>query len=152
MTSINFKSNVLLYKNVLMLVRRETIEGIWRKMREGGNSKDGKVTKDKYHMIFKMFFKDVREGLAEAIFESKYQYPQASKPFLGFKRREDELIENQRDKRGNNRVDMSYLPGREERRREQDVIDLHDLVVSLTILSKMNNDEKLHRRLILKLE
>jgi len=54
-------------------VSRDKIVEIWKKMREGGNSKDGIVTKEKFRQIFLEHFHNIKikESLVNAIFESK---------------------------------------------------------------------------------
>lgn len=45
---------------------------MWKKMREGGNSKDGKVTREKYRTIFMSIFKDIKENIMDAVFDRKF--------------------------------------------------------------------------------
>jgi len=107
-------------------LNREKILDIWKKMREGGNSKDGIVTKEKFRQIFFEHFRDIaiKEGLVNDIFE-RFKKRDLGKDERNDKRRNDE-------KRNINNGD----PDKGE-------IDLHDLVISLAVLSPMNYDDKL---------
>jgi len=104
-------------------LNREKIIDIWKKMREGGNSKDGIVQKDKFKQIFYEHFQNIRikESLINAIFER-------------FRRRDFGKDDRSVNKQKN------YHSWSDNERPE---IDLHDLVVSLAILSPLNYDDKL---------
>ena len=60
--------------NCAMLVSRQKVIDIWKKMRENGNSKDGIVTKERFRQIFLEDFKNIniKDSLVNDVFESKY--------------------------------------------------------------------------------
>jgi len=107
-------------------LHRDKVIEIWKKMREGGNSKDGIVTKDKFRQIFLEHFHHIKikESLVNAIFER-------------FRKR-DFHREERYDKR---RIDEKRNISLSDWDRGE--IDLHDLAVSLAILSPLNYEDKL---------
>jgi len=107
-------------------LNRQKIIDIWKKMREGGNSKDGIVQKDKFKQIFFEDFKNIKikESLVNDVFE-RFKKRDYGKDEKNEKRRTDE-------KRNANQSES-----------EKGEIDLHDLVVSLAILSPLTYDDKL---------
>mgnify|MGYP007014818256 FL=1 len=79
MISKEFKKTVSIspYHHILssfQSVTKTTIISIWRDMREGGNSQDGKVKRDAFKRILNTHFENIKDSLVEDLFDRKYQH------------------------------------------------------------------------------
>lgn len=108
-------SSFLHASNIYPVSDTERIKGLWRKFREGSNSRNGKIQKETFIKVIKHYFDLPNESIPIQLFRSEIYSGFGARKYID--RGTTEVLDNE--------------------------IELHDIILALTLISRISDDLKI---------